>query len=424
MRRYIVHHCLLLCVYLMLYDTTDTCSESDESENPTCVVNYANYMSCIWYKGSHSGNGPFLVIAQNEGEEEIECKLALRPYEESSYSCNITDLFFDETDSYDITVQDSTTSKKLSEITQFIPKCNIKLDPPSGLSYNVSEGNYKITWAGNEKFEGETKLQYELQFKTITSSWQRATKKDISNSDMFAMIMSSEFEKGSIYNVRIRCKTEETGKLFYKSQWSDWSSEIKIHILGKYRSHFNIYPIIIIIAILMMMILILLYLVYFSSLSPRIQMIFLQKVPTAADFFQPLYHEHNGNFQDWTKYPNKNVQSKKNRLSCNIPDTDLYSSTVLCFQKEIISPIKVEAPTPRKDVLSLHEAFGSESSYDPHLQQKISLEEVYPSFSFSPDSPILNYKDDKNNSVFEMDCPADYFSTDGTYIANSQELVN
>ncbi|XP_063790647.1 interleukin-21 receptor-like isoform X2 [Pseudophryne corroboree] len=291
MRSFTVYPCLLLYVHLMQYSIIHTCSSSNEMENLTCFVNYIDYMNCTWYMGSHSGNGPFTLSA--EYDDGRKCDLVTISYEENLFSCNITNLYLDETDIFKIMVNDS-TSNTLAEINEFIPKCNIRLDPPSGLSYSVNGSIYRIIWTGITELLAETKLLYELQLKKEASSWQEAIPKYIDNSDVSADILSSDFEKGSIYNVRIRRKTENQDH--YKSQWSEWSSELKIHTPEKDRSHASISHIIVILG-LVMMIFILLYLVLFSNLSTRIKIPFLHDVPTADEFFQDLYRVHNGNFQ-------------------------------------------------------------------------------------------------------------------------------
>ncbi|XP_056390749.1 interleukin-9 receptor-like isoform X2 [Hyla sarda] len=412
MRRYVASLCMLLFIHLVLYGKTDMCSEM-KSENLDCFSNYADRISCIWNKGSYPGNGSFLltVIDYFYMEASGDCNL-LSSTDDGNFHCNITGLVITETDLYIIRVEDLSTRKHLSAIEDFQPLCNIKLDPPSDLSHNFTGTVYNITW-GNCKFNGESRIHYELQLKKEASSLM-VTKKI--THDTYVEMMLSEFDKGDNY-IKIRCRTENQWD--YKSYWSEWSSELKIQISEMEKGQKeNITDLIIIVTIVTV---IFVFLLCFN-LSSRINVTFVKKIPTAADFFHPLYHIHNGNFQDWVKYPNKSKKDKSGRAQHSFPQ-DLYRSTVSYFHKEAVSPVELESPFSKEGFsLTPDTRCDSMPCSDLLTEKEASLDGMYPTFfgsfpGFSDD--IVNEKD----IVCTLDCPTDYFSYDGNYVANSQEIV-
>ncbi|XP_073492876.1 uncharacterized protein [Aquarana catesbeiana] len=353
-----------------------------------------------------------------------QCTLIKMAHDENKFSCNITDLPAEESDDpFNVVVQDNITKKILAEIPKFTMICHIKLDPPVNLSYKINGTMYNLTWNGCADCYAPVNLQYELQLKRHTSTWKEAKQKTLLDKDLLKQSQSeelpaSEFGTGSDYDLRLRCKLLDDRD--YHSQWSEWSSELRIPALGaKDEGKVNIVYIIIVVCPLATAC-ILLYLVFCSSLGRRLKIPFLKEVPTAANFFRPLYIVHNGNFQDWTKYPNKCGQKKQEGRYCRSVDSVLHVSTILCFQKETISPIKVEAPTPANEVPVTDEKCDV-TSWSGLLQNKdISLSELYP--SSYPNISLFNEEEEQN--VSEVECPTVYFTYNGTYIVNSVEAVD
>ncbi|XP_069841023.1 erythropoietin receptor-like [Dendropsophus ebraccatus] len=378
-------------------------------ENPDCYSNYAHRISCIWNKGSHPGNGPFhLTLIDTYDDETFGCNL-VSSTNDDNYQCNITGLDFTEIDEYKIMVEDFAT------IERFKPHCNIKLDPPSDLSYNCTDTVCNVTWGGNSEFGGNTRIQYELQLKKEASG-QEMIKNTVH--DKYMEFMLSELDEGANY-VRLRCRTENQHD--YRSRWSEWSAELKIAVMKEGQKEDIIH--IITIITLLTLTLILLFLALSFNLSSRINVTFLKKIPTAANFFHPLYHIHDGNFQDWTKYPNKCKEDRNGGRKHGFPqDTDLYNTTVLYFQKEAVTPVKLESPLSKEDISMSHDTHKSMSATDPLVEKETSLNGIYPTFfgsfpGFTND--IMNDKD----VVCSLDCSTDYFSYEGNYMANSKEIT-
>ncbi|XP_072273842.1 interleukin-21 receptor-like isoform X2 [Pyxicephalus adspersus] len=393
--------CVRIIVYLAMHNSVHACSNQHMPENFRCYVNFIDFLSCTWYSNSHAGDGPFSLHLNTKNKQCLLLKIS-----HNKFSCNITGLMADETEFYNLSVQDNTTNRILDEIETFAQSCHIKLDPPVNASYKINNSTYVIMWKGYEEYLGSPNLKCESQLKKHTSSWKNSKKKiftDKNADNQSEELLASEFEMDSDYDLRLRCKTQENS--FYESQWRT-KEENKVNIIH-----------IIMVVCSLATACILLYLVFCSSLCGRFKISYLEEVPTAASFFKPMYLVHNGNFQDWTKYPNKCVQGKQKVRSCSPMDSVTHIYTTACFQNEMISPIIIEAPTSIKEHPVTEEAFDS-ISWSGLLQNKeISLNEIYP--SFSPDFSMFNEEEEQDMS--DVDCPTVYFSYNGTYVVNSVE---
>ncbi|XP_044160865.1 interleukin-9 receptor-like isoform X2 [Bufo gargarizans] len=422
MRRYVLVLCTVLCIHLVFYGNIYMCSQTNyKPGNLSCLTNYADRISCIWYKGSYSGNGPFFItLEENDVDDDYEYDEASRKChlvssrDAKSFSCNLSYLVPFDMDDYKIEVQ-GPSSEILATIESFVPICNIKLDPPSDLSYNFTGTAYNLTWRGNTDFVTGTRIHYQLKLKREASR-QETLKKSIY--DKYVELLVSEFDEGSNY-IQIRCITEDQED--FKSLWSEWSSELKIEKEVELHVSQN-QDIIHIITIVTLLTItpVLLFLVLRSNLSSRINVSFSKKIPTAANFFHPLYHIHNGNFQDWTKYPKKCKENKKGGEHDFPQDIDLYSTTVLYVQKEVVSNVRLESPLSKDDISLEHDTSNSMSWSDLLVEKELSFNGMYPPF-FSSFPSFSN--DIINDAVCSLDCPTDYFSYDGNYIPNSQDIV-
>lgn len=59
---------------------------------------------------------------------------------------------------------------------------------------------------------------------------KQKTLNDKDSKEQSEELLASEFETGLDYDLRLRCKILETEE--YHSQWSEWSSELRIPALG------------------------------------------------------------------------------------------------------------------------------------------------------------------------------------------------
>ncbi|XP_066432425.1 interleukin-21 receptor-like [Eleutherodactylus coqui] len=393
-------------------------------ENLNCYSNYAERINCK-YHVSGPGSGSFFLTLADISEQEIEqpdmmCNLVSSTYDDS-LNCNITNLNFSDVDYYRITVNDLSTAEILATIDEFEPCGNIKLDPPSNVSYYFNDTAYYIMWKGNNKFKGVTDIHCQLQIKKKASGQTNIKKIVIAEEalEKYVEILPSDFDEGSNY-ILIRCMTDPISQ--YRSHWSEWSSELKIDHHQKNaqgpiqrRDFIHIITVVTLLAFTLI-------LLFLALRSTRINGIFMKNIPKPDGFFHPLYHIHNGDFQDWVKYPKKSRENKKEERGFS-RNFDLYSTTVLYVQKEAISPVKLEPPLSEEDISLTHDTSNSMCWSDPLIEKEISLNGMYPTF-YNHLPSFGNDIYDDSGTICSLDCPADYFSYEGNYIANSQEIVD
>ncbi|XP_078008748.1 interleukin-9 receptor-like [Phascolarctos cinereus] len=195
----------------------------------------------------------------------------------------------------------------------YLPRQNIKLDPPSNLQSNVSSRGCIISW--NPPIEELYRsLSYELALRQPGEAWERARHKDHIAGVTSATIESFEFGPGLTYEAQLRCRlgSQEVGEplgdeedvFSYRSQWSEWSPVLQFQSPSSLgiTSLPQEGPISTIIIFAIFLFLISLPYILFK-LFPRVKKTFYQNVPSPAAFFRPLYTVHNGNFQViWETY--------------------------------------------------------------------------------------------------------------------------
>ncbi|XP_071978675.1 interleukin-9 receptor-like [Engystomops pustulosus] len=415
MRRNVGKLFMLFGIHLVLCDDADMCPPIPKS-NVDCYTNYIDRITCNWLKESYSGNGPFVLtltdIFHGYDGETITCDLVSSP-QNNIFTCNMTHNYPSNMEIYEVSLEDQSSDTIIETIQPFKPCGNIKLDPPSDLSYNFTGTEYNITWRGVCNFIF-SEVHYQVQLKKQASG-QELLKNQVG--DTYMVFQASEFDEGFNY-IRIRCRPEDQED--YKSHWSNWSPQLKIE--KKDETHKQNVVHIITIVTLLTLTLILLFLALRSNLYVRMHVSALKKIPTAADYFYPLYHIHNGNFQDWTKYSNKCKEKRKGREPGIPQDTDLYSTTVLQVQKDAISAVKLESPMSKEDISVTHATDDPTSWSASLVDPEISFNGMYPVF-FSGLPGLSDDIMDEPDTVCSLDGPTDYFSYNGNYIANSQEIA-
>ncbi|NXC49670.1 IL9R protein, partial [Penelope pileata] len=103
---------------------------------------------------------------------------------------------------------------------EYNPREHIKLDPPLNIQSNITASKCQIQWTVPQ-YLAEI-LQYQLQYKEQSMSWEIALNKTPPSSLPQIEIEGTEFRSGISYIARVRCKVSEN-EGSYQSQWSDWS---------------------------------------------------------------------------------------------------------------------------------------------------------------------------------------------------------
>ncbi|NXU31891.1 IL9R protein, partial [Thalassarche chlororhynchos] len=123
---------------------------------------------------------------------------------------------------YRVSLQGNFFGRNHTYITfpEYNPRKHIKLDPPLNIQSNVTASKCQIWWSV-PWYLAEI-LQYELQYKEYSMSWEIALNKTPPSSLPQIEIEATELRSGIAYIARVRCKVSENEDS-YHSQWSEWS---------------------------------------------------------------------------------------------------------------------------------------------------------------------------------------------------------
>ncbi|XP_069726719.1 interleukin-9 receptor-like isoform X2 [Phaenicophaeus curvirostris] len=268
----------------------------------SCLNNYVTTVSCMWAVEEPMGDGPFYLHFTNLWSKghNASCKLTAGESMQDQYHCTIrlaSQIL--ETDGYTVSLQGNFFGRNHTYITfpEYNPRKHIKLDPPFNIESNITASQCHIQWS--VPWHLEEILQYELQYKEYSMSWEVALNKTLPSSLPQIKIELTELHSGITYIARVRCKVSENEDS-YSSQWSEWSQttvfqradvpKLSEKILITRTMQFLIIP---------LSFGTLLYLFWNFNLSSRAKSLSCFNIPTPAAFFQPLYDLHNGNFKDW-----------------------------------------------------------------------------------------------------------------------------
>ncbi|NXX12298.1 IL9R protein, partial [Podargus strigoides] len=123
---------------------------------------------------------------------------------------------------YKVSLQGNFFGRNHTYITfpEYNPRKHIKPDPPLNIQSNVTSSKCQIWWS--VPWYLVEILQYELQYKEYSMSWEIALNKTPPSSLPHIEIEATELRSGIAYIARVRCKVSENEDS-YNSQWSEWS---------------------------------------------------------------------------------------------------------------------------------------------------------------------------------------------------------
>ncbi|KFQ44472.1 Interleukin-9 receptor, partial [Nestor notabilis] len=123
---------------------------------------------------------------------------------------------------YRVTLQGSFFGRNHTYIIfpEYNPREHIKLDAPLNIQSNATASKCRIWWS--VPWYLVEILQYELQYKEHSMSWELALNKTLPSSLPQVEIEATELCSGVAYAARVRCKVSENEDS-YRSQWSEWS---------------------------------------------------------------------------------------------------------------------------------------------------------------------------------------------------------
>ncbi|XP_061850126.1 interleukin-9 receptor-like [Colius striatus] len=326
-----------------------------------CLNNYVTTVSCTWSTEEPVGNGPFYLHFTNLWSKghNASCKLTARESMQDQYHCTIhLARQILETDGYRVSLQGNFFGRNHTYITfpEYYPCQHIKLDPPLDIQNNATASKFQIWWS--VPWYLVDILQYELQYKENSMSWEVALNKTPPSSVPHIEIEAAELRSGVAYVARVRCKVSENEDS-YHSQWSEWSQTTVFQRAGVPKLPENTLTtrtmqfLFILISFG-----ILIYLFWNGKLSSRVKNLSCFNIPTPAAFFQPLYNLHRGSFKDWVG-PNQACSQLRREEASNSNKVNADGVSDLNTQ-ELISHISLK-PIESTSLVAAEENFPSAS---------------------------------------------------------------
>ncbi|XP_051844264.1 interleukin-21 receptor isoform X1 [Antechinus flavipes] len=267
----------------------------------TCHTDYIKNLTCILQVDpGHEESSPDLTIKWNDVYEELEefansCSFTRSTYNHThmQYTCQMDMYKLMSDDEFNVTITDK-LSNSSREGRQFILSQSIKPAPPFNVTVTYF-GDYNISWKTPYEdalyYALQDKLQYQLRYKKKQDSWMTQMTKSISQDAKSALLLSTEFQKGSEYEIQVRAQPS----FLYSGIWSEWSAStsFRTQSVEEEKTEWSswIFPISFLMAI-------------FASLAgwkltQRLWKKMWVLVPNPEPFFQPLYSAHEGDFKSW-----------------------------------------------------------------------------------------------------------------------------
>ncbi|XP_019962385.2 interleukin 21 receptor, tandem duplicate 1 [Paralichthys olivaceus] len=173
---------------------------------------------------------------------------------------------------------------------------SVKPKTPSNVRVTYTDGLYNVSWVNHNP---EDSLQYRVRIRETKDVSKPPVHPLLITESQYILLHHSKLQPGVNYTVDVQAKMAP-GHL-YQGPWSEWSAAVawrmaggaSVGVEGIYGyCWFFLLPIFLVFCILLW---------YFQKQfwPKRLQMVTF--IPRANVFFEPLYHDHGGNFKEWVK---------------------------------------------------------------------------------------------------------------------------
>ncbi|XP_060696964.1 uncharacterized protein LOC132825599 [Hemiscyllium ocellatum] len=290
----------------------------------SCYVDYIQTMDCTWKERNNNSHTTLQVfkVESNRSSRENNCTFtrnSMLPMEDERwvhyYTCIMHFQMFMSIDKFKITLKSNSpaNTSQTCIIEEFIPSQNIRLNAPQQLSVTVDSTTQKviITWQNHASQFLKNCLEHEVEF------WSRETKEDVKvkkivNDIQHLAIEESELKPETDYKARVRSIPSRSTD--YNGRWSKWSSEIKWKTNSAMDSPSKQSSLLFVVLLPISLAIIISILLYFRIHIRIVNKVWIH-IPNPANFFQPLYSEHNGNFKEWIRNDQSTIQKRSRRSS-------------------------------------------------------------------------------------------------------------
>ncbi|XP_072914012.1 prolactin receptor-like [Hemitrygon akajei] len=251
-----------------------------------CIVHNEEYMTCTW--NITGGNIKYTMYHWYVTQPAVECRNYIQQVG-YNIGCNFSASDIIQFKDFHILINGSSDSGIVTTSNRkFQLQDQVQPFPPGNLRVNTSESNgLLLKW--DAPMDTERCLEYEIRHRNNKDKeWQKVS---VTAQTKFNLA-SVDPEKLYTFHVRskinIYCGTTEL--------WSGWSLPVS---WGKNdtqtedsKESFNTYVTVVSIVVLTLLVICLIRI-------ERLKVIIIPKIPNPGRNFDPLFNNHNGNFQDW-----------------------------------------------------------------------------------------------------------------------------
>ncbi|XP_067903345.1 cytokine receptor common subunit gamma-like isoform X2 [Heterodontus francisci] len=278
---------------------------SMQSDDVNCIVYNEEFMECTW---SHSEGKPnYTLYHWYLSQPAKECRNYIQQ-DGYNIGCNFSKNEIVQFQEFNIYRNGSNDSGNVpTPIKTFQLQNQVKPNPPGNLTVNVTINNELfLSWEAPMK--QMRCLMYGIRHRSNKDKgWQRST---INEQTKFNL-PSVDPEK--LYTFQVQSKINQycgTTDL-----WSEWSLPV---YWGKNDTHTENATEGLRTLITGLSLLGLILLVLALTKSERLKVIIIPKIPNPGRSFDPLFNNHNGNFQDWLGVPKDTLEGFKSNYHENV----------------------------------------------------------------------------------------------------------
>ncbi|XP_067853309.1 cytokine receptor common subunit gamma-like isoform X2 [Heptranchias perlo] len=275
-----------------------------QSNDVNCIVYNEEFMECTW---SHSEGKPnYTLYHWYYSKPGKECGNYIQQ-DGYNVGCNFSYNEVSQFQDFHVYINGSTESGNLtSHVQTFQLQNQVKPNPPGNLAVNVTTKNELfLSWDAPMKLS--RCLMYGVRYRSNKDTeWQKATV----NVQMFNL---ASVDPEKLYTFQVQSKINDycgTTNL-----WSEWSLHVQ---WGRNETQIEnskegLHTIITVISLLGLIVL-----VFTLMRSERLKVIIIPKIPNPGRSFDPLFDNHNGNFQDWLGVPKDTLEGFKSIYHENV----------------------------------------------------------------------------------------------------------
>ncbi|XP_060688046.1 cytokine receptor common subunit gamma-like isoform X1 [Hemiscyllium ocellatum] len=272
-----------------------------EANDVNCIVYNDEYMECRWKHTEGKPNHTLFYWYTSTSPEECGNYIQENGYNVGCYFSKDKIIEFENFYIYTNGSRDSGNVPTTFQLQNYV-----KLYPPTNVTLNMTENNeLLLSW------ESPAKLlkcrMYEIRHRSNKDKdWQL----QVITAQTKYVLSSVDPEKFYTFQVRSKinqyCASTEL--------WSEWSSAVH---WGKDPTQpegsAGLRTIITVVSLLGLILL-----VIFVTKNERLKVIIIPKIPNPGRSFDPLFNNHNGNFQDWLGVPKDALEGFKSTYHENV----------------------------------------------------------------------------------------------------------